>query len=278
MAAVHKASAEADAISGFVYSPDLHRRLRYRARYYVRDNFRLDADMDTGKGLTTSLNTAIKLGYYRAKMYRFLVEQGHEPKTWFWETRVKAGLTNKDRSNDIRLLETAYPEFQSYTMGSALTQDEVANASMEEVYDMMCGAGSDYQQNTRTVSNSASQIFTCGEMGPNSNTTSATSSMADNTVENTAFKTDPNEVFGPACIHVGRHFVKRFGVVPTVYWLWKRTLVPETTDLLRLLGGADVDMVNSPLRRDMDRKLAQMDAELSAFVNDPALIDAYESI
>jgi hypothetical protein len=271
------ASAEAEAISGFVSNPALNGRLRHRARFYFRDNFRNQVYVGSRTEVTPELNTAIKLGFYRAKMYRFLGEQGHDPKAWFAETRTSNGFHKKDRSHDVKLLNAAYPEYQTYTLGAELSQDEVLFASMEEVYDLLCGVGSDYHQANRTrAGGGIKQEFVCGNLNTDVSVSEGTGVVE--TVENAAFTLDPNTVFGPTCLKVAAHMVKQFGAVPTVYWLWKKTLVPETTDLLRLFGGIDnLDVRNSALRKDMDRKLALMDKELEMFKSDPEARDAYEA-
>jgi hypothetical protein len=257
------------------------------------------------------VEAATALGYYRALGYRFLREvKGYEkPEVWLSPRRPISSDTWRDRSKDFEIIRREYPEFDSYVPRYPLTEEEVLAASREELYDMTCSTGTDLHQAklygnyktfsvTRTSNSGPTEKKEFGDAASLRRGTvsvrtgtrvigqtvvhHADLSDAENSGEtatfNSAFQSE--DMFGPVLLRAAGHFIKKFGVVPTTYWLWEKVAYPgEYIDLLRVFGGDELDKktLNTKVQ-SLTRKLREMDEELPNLVNDLQLRAAHEAM
>jgi hypothetical protein len=242
--------------------------------------------------------TAIKFGYFRARMYRFLTEKGEDPQLWLAVHRAaKPGRRRTSAQlDDFETVEQRFPEYTTYTLSSPLTHQEVMKAASEEMQGIFCAPGSDYHQaklytrhkfksdrapeyeNKRAAAVHKMEglsLTDCVELNE------LEESGRSPSVSNKAFLDSEDSPFGPVIITIARHFVKVFGLIPTLYWVIQKTMTLETPELLRCLatvGMTPKEFECSALRKDVDRKLRKMDEELANLSGDVTLRVAYETL
>lgn len=266
------------------------------------------------------VETAVKLGYYRALAYRFLTEaQQVNPRQWLKIRRLDGDTPakhSKDRSRDLDIVQADFPAFAGFIPTTPITSQEVVKAAQEEIHDIHCAPGSDYQQ-ARLYG--ATKTFTQGtSSGPamgvrfqgtdqseglerlRSGTvtlTSTHSSMQTSfvefgtletlpnapTVEPSPFQNSGDEVFSSVILRIAAHLQTTFGLVPTMYWVWDKMFFHgDYAHLLRVFGGdvleAEDKTAFDTIKRDIGRKLKVMDEALEDLVTDLDLQRAYNAL
>jgi hypothetical protein len=189
-----------------------------------------------------TLETALKLGYYRARMNRFLEEKGLVPEQWLRDQRGKdtRPQSRVDRRYDLEIAINRYPELHDYT--PTLSYEEIVRAAHTEFTKMLRGVGSHVQEGLHRF-----QVQYTGASQEPGNDFSIETVVGkerfsgEETVSYPRLWVEGESGLPPIAIEIARHLVPKYGLVPTLYWIWSKIVCEEPAELLRSLGGSAYD-------------------------------------
>lgn len=237
----------------------LTKETAFRAVRVRRTVGRMVPDREYKDALVASLAT----GYLRALAHRFAAQRGLDH-GWWVEARRQAGLHGKDRSQDVGLLRTAYPEFDDFVVD--VTDEEVLEAAKVEFRDALSAPGTVYHQVEQerrhqdfgalnVVSTATIASARNGEEHIDIVDTEAVRRIED--VVALELWNSEEDPWGPLTTRIAHIALEEFGT-GAVFWLVECMFLPgQWADVIRVVAGNEdeigADEVER-LRRDFIRK------------------------
>lgn len=241
-------------------------RLRIRRIRQVVGYDNLDKD-----SLFEECETALTFGYYRALLKRFMADHGitHE---WLVAQRreFKRAISGNDRTWDLVIVNSAFPEFVDYYPETPITGNEVVDASEDEFWDLMCSYGSDYAEDrgvafaNQPVDKWRSQMkHWFGEDYEPKAPEPYMDLSAEQQIVHIAQEADlsDDDVLGPAITRLTEKAIEFFGPRVGIYYIMEKLFFPgKHTALLRAMAGEEAanlsDKEFEAIKRDIQRKMA----------------------
>lgn len=292
MAAATRAAFFDNTAGRATLARSLHRRCRARIN---RVRKTVGYDSLPAEDVTTSLETAISLGYFRANINRFSTDQGLDADWWREQRRIHA-KTGKDRRQDFTIIAVNYPEFEEFEPSEPVTAREILDNAETELFDLLASSGTDYHRahmefykvarfdgDTRNklpeLSMEGGVIVTHDEDTGEQQHVEVIDPSAQDRVENSFVYNmldDDRNIFGPGLSRVVALAVSLYGR-GGLFWVAEWLFFPgKYTELMRVVGLDEATLGQTKfeaVKRDMVRKIPQVHEDmLHRLKSDPVML------
>lgn len=234
--------------------------------------------------------SALAFGYYRALIERFSEVHGLTDGWWLAHRRAHGGH-GRDRTLDFEIIVAEFPDFPTFVPAVPITDDDVLDAAAREFRDLVAARGTEYaalKYEDRSAAMRTSEQWGGAKLSFDDN-----DAMAEEFVDPTAhleveevilqrMTQQDQDVLGAEVTRVCSLALQSFG--PNgLFWLLEWLFLPKKyAEILRILGQNEATLGATEferVRRDMTRKLPEVEAHMLALLrDDPAILALRERL